>query len=245
MASRNSQISLPDDIRRIPVFRSLSARYLRLLSGLLSRREVRKGETLYREGQPCEAFTIVIEGLFNVLKTSIEGREKVVADLRPGQHFGLAEIITGRRSNATVEVTEPGVVLTLSKEDLVQTLLDNARLCFQLMQTMAGTIMDLTDQIQEVSFERVSVRLARLLASLADREGVWTDGGRLIRHAYSHLELARRLGTSRETVTRMLRRFKEMKLVATQGRKLVVVDDTGLRGVVEQGGIENDPGESS
>ena len=242
MALSGNQANLADDVRRIPILRSLSARYLRLLSGMLSRREVRKGEALYREGQPCDTFTIVIEGLFNVLKTSVEGREKVVAEIRPGQHFGLAEIITGRRSNATVEVTEPGVVLTLSKEDLVQTLLDNARLCFQLMQTMAGTIMDLTDQIQEVSLERVSVRLARLLASLADREGVWTEGGRLIRHAYSHQELARRLGTSRETVTRMLRRFKEMKLVTTQGRKLVVVDRPGLRDVVEQGGIESDPG---
>jgi len=242
MALSGNQANLTDDVRRIPILRSLSPRYLRLLSGMLSRREVRKGEALYREGQPCDTFTIVIEGLFNVLKTSVEGREKVVAEIRPGQHFGLAEIITGRRSNATVEATEPGVVLTLSKEDLVQTLVDNSRLCFQLMQTMAATIMDLTDQIQEVSFERVSVRLARLLASLADREGAWTEGGRLIRHAYSHQELARRLGTSRETVTRMLRRFKEMKLLTTQGRRLVVVDRPGLRDVVEQGGIESDPG---
>jgi len=242
MALRGDPVDLAGDVQRIPILRSLSPRYLRLLSGLLSRREVRKGETLYREGQPCDTFTIIIQGLFNVLKTSIEGREKVVAEIRPGQHFGLAEIITGRRSNATVEATEPGVVLTLSKEDLVQTLVDNSRLCFQLMQTMAATIMDLTDQIQEVSFERVSARLARLLASLADREGTWTDSGRLIRHAYSHQELARRLGTSRETVTRMLRRFKEMKLVTTEGRKLVVVDRPGLRDVVEQGGIGSEPG---
>lgn len=241
MAVREAPDNLTETVRRIPVFRSLSARYLRLLSGLLNRRDVRKGETLYREGQPCGRFIIVLSGRFNVLKTSTEGREKVIAELRPHQHFGLAEIITGRRSNATVEATAPGLVLTLSKEDFVQTLLDNPRMCFELMQTMAETIMDLTDQIQEVSFEPVSVRLARLLAGLAGREGTPAGERLIIRRRYSHQELGRRLGTSRETVTRMLKRFKKMGLISMDGRTLVVEDREGLLGVVDQGGIESDP----
>lgn len=241
MELSGQQQNLADTIQRIPVFGSLSARYLRLISGLLSSRQVTKGETLYREGQPCDKFIIVLEGRFNALKTSTGGHEKIVAEIRPNQHFGLAEIITGRRSNATVEATGTGVVLTLSKEDVVRTLLDNPRMCLQLMQTMAGTIMDLTDQIQEVSFERVSVRLSRLLVALADREGTRTDGGVLIRHRYSHQELARRLGTSRETVTRMLKRFKQTGLISTDGRMLIVLDRAGLLDVVERGGVENDP----
>lgn len=228
------------DIRWIPVFRSLSERYRALLSGLLMRREVGKGETLYREGQHCDRFIIVVAGRFNVLKTSTEGREKIVSEILPGQHFGLAEIMTGRRSAATVEALEPGVVLTLSKDDFVQTLLDNPPMCLTLMQTMAGTIMDLTDQIQEVSFERVSVRLARQLVILADREGVWTDRGLLIRHRYSHQELARRLGTSRETVTRMLSRFKDEGLVSIEGRTLIVTDRDRLLEVIADGGLEDE-----
>ena len=229
-----------DGIRQIPIFRSLNARYLRLLSGLLSRREVGKGEVLYREGQSCDRFIIVLEGRFNMLKISTEGREKAVTEIRPKQHFGLAEIITGRRSNVTVEATEAGVVLMLSKEDFIRTLLDNPRMCFQLMQTMAGTIMDLTNQIQEVSFERVSVRLARLLVLLGDREGAWIDDRLAIGHRYSHQELARRLGTSRETVTRMLKRFREMDLVETEHRWLVIPDRDGLLEIIENGGLDDE-----
>ena len=171
MVVRQEQADRIEGLRQIPVFRSLNDQYLLLLLSLLARREVRKGETLYREGQPCDKFVIVLEGRFSLLKTSTEGREKVVTEIGPRQHFGLAEILTGRRSNVTIEATAPGVVLTLSKEDFVRALLDNPRMCFQLMRTMAATILRLSNQIQEVSFERVSVRLARLLVTLADREG--------------------------------------------------------------------------
>ncbi len=228
-------------LRQIPVFLHLSERSLRLLSGLLSRREVGKGEALYREGQPCEKFIILLEGRLNVLKTSIEGREKVVAELRPNEHFGLAEIVTGQRSNATIEAAEPGEILTLSKDDFVRTLLDNPRMCFQLMQTMAATIMELSDQIQEVSFEPVGVRLARLLVTLADREGRDQDGRLVIRRRHSHQDLARRLGASRETVTRALKRFKELNLASTEGRTLVVLDREGLLEVIRCGGLDEVP----
>ncbi len=235
-------VSHAEGIRQIPIFRSLSAGHLRLLSGLLNRLDVDKGDVLYREGQPCDRFIIVLEGRCNVIKVSTEGREKAVAEIRPHQHFGLAEIITGRRSNATVEATEPGVVLTLSKDDFIRVLLDNPRMCFQLMQTMAGTIMDLSNQIQEVSFESVSVRLARLLVLLGDREGTWIDGRLVIRHRYSHQEIGRRLGTSRETVTRMLKRFRDMGLIDTRRRILTLADREGLLEVIDSGGLEDEHG---
>ncbi len=238
---RDLGLNHADGIRQIPIFRSLNARYLRLLSGLLSKREVSKGDVLYREGQPCDRFIIVLEGRFNMLKISTEGREKAVAEIRPHQHFGLAEIITGRRSNVTVEATERGVVLTLSKDDFIRTLLDNPPMCFQLMQTMASTIMDLTNQIQEVSFERVSMRLARLLVLLADREGTWIEGRLVISHRCSHQELARRLGASRETVTRMLKRFREMDLVETARRSLTILNRSGLLKIIESGGLDDEP----
>lgn len=238
--SQTSHTGHAAGLRQIPIFRSLSQQYLEMLSRLLNRRHVARGEVLHREGQPCDRFIILVSGRLDVLKTSTEGREKIVAEIRPKQHFGLAEIITGRRSAATVEATEPSVVLTLLKEDFVHTLLDNPRMCFQLMQVMAGTIMDLSDQIQEVSFERVSVRLARLLLALANREGTWIGGRLVIGHRYSHQELGRRLGASRETVTRMLKRFRSLGLISTEGRTLVVLDRSGLINVIDAGGLDDE-----
>ena len=159
------------ELERIPLFRSLSGRSLRVLSALISRKELDKGDMVYGEGQPCDRFIIVLRGRLSMLKSSVEGREKVVSEIRPRQHFGLAEIITGRRSNGTIEAIEPSEILTLQKDDLVRTLLENPKMCYQLMQLMASTILDLADQVEEMSFEPVSVRLASLLVLLADREG--------------------------------------------------------------------------
>ena len=236
--TRRGQI---EKLKSLPIFRTLGPRDLEALAGRLGRRVVEKGETLYQEGQVCDRFLIVLEGRLNILKTSTEGREKIVAELPPRQHFGLAEIITGRRSNATIEATERSVVLTLSKEDFVQLLLDSPRMCFSLMQVMAATIMDLSDQIQEVSFERVSVRLARLLVSLADREGTGSEARRVVRHRYSHQEMGRWLGASRETITRMLKRFRDLGLEDTDHRLLVVLDRQGLLETIERGGLEDEP----
>lgn len=230
-----------EKLKGLAVFRALPPRDLETLAGRLGRRVVEKGETLLQEGQACDRFLIVVEGRLNILKTSTEGREKIVAAILPRQHFGLAEIITGRRSNATIEATERSVVLTLSKDDFVRTLLDSPQMCFKLMQVMAGTIMDLSDQIQEVSFERVSVRLARLLVSLDDREGLSAGGRRVVSHRYSHQEMGRWLGASRETITRMLKRFRDLGLVATDHRQLVVLDRKGLLATIERGGLEDEP----
>jgi CRP-like cAMP-binding protein len=235
-----TQASGAGQLERIPLFRSLSGRALRSLSVLVTRRELEKGDVVYSEGQPCDRFVIVTYGRLNVTKTSVEGREKVVSEIRARQHFGLAEIITGRRSNATIEAMEPTEILTLQKDDLVRTLLENPRMCYQLMQVMAGTILDLADQVEEMSFEPVRVRLASLLVLLADREGIRRGDDVLIRTAYSHQQLARRLGASRETVTRMLKRFREHEWVKTEGRRLVLIDREGLVNVIESGGLDSE-----
>ncbi len=236
-SSNASQIAL---LQRIPLFRNLSQRALRALAAMMTRRELDKGDIVYGEGQPCDRFIIVISGRLSMLKTSVEGREKVVSEVRPRQHFGLAEIVTGRRSNATIEAVEPSEIITLQKDDLVQTLLENPKMCYQLMQVMAGTILDLADQVEEMSFEPVSVRLASLLVLLADREGIRRGDDVLIRTAYSHQQLARRLGASRETVTRMLKRFREHEWVTTDGRRLVVINREGLVNLIESGGMDSE-----
>ena len=187
-----------------------------------------------------DRFIIVLRGRLSMLKSSVEGREKVVSEIRPRQHFGLAEIITGRRSNGTIEAIEPSEILTLQKDDLVRTLLENPKMCYQLMQLMASTILDLADQVEEMSFEPVSVRLASLLVLLADREGTRRGDDVLIRTAYSHQQLARRLGASRETVTRMLKRFREHEWISNEGRRLIIIDREGLVGVIESGGLDSE-----
>lgn len=228
------------ELERVPLFRSLSGRSLKMLAALISRKELDKGDMVYGEGQPCDRFIIVLRGRLSMLKSSIEGREKVVSEIRPRQHFGLAEIITGRRSNGTIEAMEPSVILTLQKDEFVRTLLENPKMCYQLMQVMAATILDLADQVEEMSFEPVSVRLASLLIMLADREGIRRGDDVLIRTAYSHQQIARRLGASRETVTRMLKRFREHEWISNDGRRLIIINREGLVNVIESGGLDSE-----
>ena len=217
---------------RIWAFELLEPAQIKLLARLTHVRDLAGEQVLWLQGQQVTHFTIVFCGTLRSVRRTSGGAEKLLSTLKPGHHFGLAEMITRASSAVTISADESATILTLDYRSLRTELLSDSDICFRLMQTMARAIFRLTAELERATFENVHTRLARLLLKTGSSrvsQLVPPSHDRKITHA----NLAVQLGVSRETVSRVLADFKKKKLVTTGYCNITVVDRDGLMDLVE------------
>ena len=224
--------SPPSPIRpllaQVPLFSRLADDQLGALSRLFMMSKIKSGDRILMQGEPVASFVVVHTGELALLRGSADGRERVVATLRPGMHFGLAEMITGEGSAVAVRAEKATILGVMSKEAFQRVVLADPKLCYTLMQTMARSIFRLTRQLDHATFESVPQRLARCLLAVATSSGLRTAGGVQILPAPTHQDLANLVGASRETITRALGKMKDDGLIELGYRRITILDREGL-----------------
>ncbi len=227
---RLDTLTIGNFLLQIWAFESLSHEQMDVIARLVRVRKLPAGEVLWLQGQDITYFTIVYEGQLRAVRRSSSGAEKLMTTLVPGRHFGLAEMITQSQSVVTIIADKPSRIFIIDEHSLRRELLSHAEICYRLMQTMARSIFQLTQELERVSFENVRTRLARLLLQNAQlRTADQAVGGDDLTCFTSHEELAVKIGVSRETVSRVLADFKKVGLIDTAYRQVVLKNPAGLR----------------
>jgi CRP/FNR family transcriptional regulator len=204
----------PTLLERFPFLAGLEAPRLEPLLALKPVR-VPKGTVLFRPGQPCRGFPLLLEGTVRVSQTSPGGREIVLYQVEPGQGCLLSGgCLLGHSDYAASGVAETDVALLNIPPALFQQLLLEhepfRRFVFGMYGERLAQVMQL---VEEVAFRRLDARLARLLV----------QRGPVV--AATQQKLAEELGSVREIVSRLLRQFEERGWVEL-GRERVTVRDT-------------------
>lgn len=236
MAARSVATNLEAMLRRVPLLARLDERQRQTLSRLFTPTRATAGQVIVLQGQPVESFIVVASGELSLSRHSPEGRQRVVARLRSGTHFGLAEMITGEGSVVTVQAEQDSTLAVLNGQAFRREVLGNPALSYSLMQTMARSIFRLVRQLDAATFENAPQRVARCLLALAGSQGVVTDRGIEVFHAPTHQDVAHLIGASRETVTRALAAMKRAGLVELGYRRLTILDKEGLAACAQAAG---------
>jgi len=210
----------------IRAFELLDKAHFEILTKLIHIQHLQEQQTLWLQGQKITFFSLVYSGKMHCLRRSSSGSEKLVSIIKPGHHFGLAEMITSAASAVTVVAEEPSILFTMDSRSLEKELLANPIICYRLMQTMGRAIFSLTRELERASFETVHTRLARLLLKYNIRQD--SDAHKKQIRSLSHRELSVRIGVSRETVSRVLADFKQQGLIDTGYRSIRVINPDGL-----------------
>lgn len=156
----------------VPVFASLTPAEQRLIEKKGRIVEFKRGDIVYHEGTPSDAFYVVISGRFRLfLKAKAGVQEKTVIYFYRGDHFGEASLITGRNHSATVEAKRDGLILRIEKEDFLQLIKDIPAISQQLNRSMGIRL----GKIENTS--RLEVRIAALYALNDTPQGFafWMD----------------------------------------------------------------------
>lgn len=178
----------------------------------------------------------VVSGKARVIIYSASGKLIAFRDIGRGGIFGELAAIDGWPRSASVEGLEPGILAQLSAAVFRECLNREPTFANAVLRHLVRQVRSLTERIFEFSALAVKNRIHAELLRLA-REGEPTCSGR-IRNMPTHAELASRISTHREAVTRELNRLVQEGVIERQGTALVITDVARLMRMVEDASAE-------
>lgn len=198
-----------------------------------ARLHAKAGRTLISQGESSTNAYVVREGLLQVMLFSIDGREIILRNIAEGELFGEIAAIDRRPRSATIVALSDCVLASVSAESFCAAIEESPAASMWLARRFAGQLRDLTSRLLERTALRVRSRLhcellRRCREVSADEDVVTLDG------APTHAELAARIGTHREAVTREMRHLVDLGIVKQQRRCIVVNDTRALARLVQE-----------
>ncbi len=208
-------------LRAIPLFASLEEPVLEEIAGLLIDRKFPKDAIVFEEGSAGDYMYLIREGQVKVTKMSEDGREKILEMLGTGDFVGEMALLDREPRSASVKTTLPCVLLALSRQDFLALLRENPGISMGIITELTRRIRETDEQVRGLLFERVEQRTRRILQRMA-RDPVEGDPKRLSTPTITHQQLADLVGTSRETVTRVIKELKDTGWLGQEGKRYLV-----------------------
>jgi len=213
-----------DVLRHAPLFSGLDDEAAAALEASMSPATLRRGEILFNEGDDGDQLYVVIDGKVKLGKTSLDGRENLLAILGPGQMFGeLSFFDPGPRSATATAVTDVELK-SLGHATLSPVLSAHPDVAHALLNQLAGRLRRTNEVVGDLVFSDVPGRVAKALLDLASRFGRRADDGVHVNHDLTQEELAQLVGASRETVNKALADFASRGWLRLEPRSVVILD---------------------
>lgn len=209
-------------------FCRFSPAVLRLLDSASYHSVMPSGALLFVEGQTPRGIYIICSGKVRLSTTSKEGKVLILKQAEAGDVLGLSAAVSGTNYEMTAETCTPCQLNFIGRQDLMNLLQNQSEVGVHAAQSLSREFQSAYRDIHDLVLARSSSgKLARLLLSCAPPRSQNTNEQRL-HSAMTHEEMAQRIGSSRETVTRLLSTLKKKRLIRLEGETLVIRDRTGL-----------------
>lgn len=226
----NKQVEL---LRHVSLMEGLDDEALMRLSASLRPLHFPKDALIVSQDDPGDALFIIEQGRVKVVLYGESGREMILTTFRAGEFFGEMSLLDGKPRSANVIALEDARVLTLSRDDFVRHLQERPTIALNILAEMSRRLRKADEVIGNLALLDVYGRVARVLIDLAQREGESTDEGVVIHERPTQQDLASMIGTSRETVSRVLSEFQRRGFLSMQGKRILLSHGFAERQVLE------------
>jgi len=220
-------------LKNAPLLSSLSQPELHLLAQRTVRKLFSAGEQVFSEGEPCNGLNIIAQGKVRIFKTSVSGREQVLAVNLPGESVAEVPVFDGGPFPASASAVEETEIAFISRRDFQAYCLEHPEVALKVLSVVGARLRRLVGIIEELSFTTIRQRLIAALIKLAESQGRKTARGIEFQLPASHQELANQLGTVRELISRNLMRLQAEGLLDVDARQIVVKDMKGLTALLD------------
>lgn len=192
-----------------------------------------EGAVLFSEGQAPRGIFMICHGRAKLSISSGEGKTLITKITEPGEVLGLASSLSGNAYKTTAETLEPSQVNFVRREDLVRFVAAHHEACGNVARQLTRECEAEADHIRAIELSHSAAeKLAGLILSWCAEHGKAVEGGTRVQMLMTHEDMSQLIGTSRETVTRILRDFRDKKLISIHGSALVVHNRTALESLV-------------
>ena len=223
-------MEMRDLLRHNTVFGCLSERDLDTLLDQAILRQYHKGQYLAHAGDIWPFLFFLIKGSVSAIKESLEGRSLIATSFKAGEVFwGVTFFHPDLPMPVALKVDQQSNVLLWSREQVLSFLSENGLMSWELCRLMVSRMLRASEIVEELAFQPVAGRLARLLI---DYPGQSTSGP--IARSLTLDDMAARIGSTREVVCRFLQRFADEELITITRTEFEITDRNGLLGIVHK-----------
>ena len=227
-------------LQKIDFFKGLDTTSLREIAGQCKWTRCKRNQYVIRRDGTDRDVYFVIAGMVRVAAAAGRGRRIIFRDITAGEVFGENSAIDGRRSFADVLAVRESLLASMPPEAFRAILAKHAPVRERLLRRLSGSVRELADRLLDLGARSVQCRVWVELLRLARVAGVQANASRIER-APTHYEIASRVGTSREEVTRELSRLARQGLLERAGRAFLLRDVFALEKLVADSHPEENP----
>lgn len=227
--------SLVETLHRVPLFNDLSQSELAILSERVTVTTLDEGVTVFAEGDPCHDLLIVRDGSVKLFKSAPSGRHQLLAVERAGSSLSEVAVLDENPYPASAQTIEPTTLLRLEGSHFRRLILQNPVVALKVIKVLGHRLRRMASLVEELSFSTVRSRLIVYLIRLAEERGRPVEFGIEVSLEENNEELAARLGTVRELVSRNFGRLHSEGLIRMRRRAVTIPDLDILKAEISQG----------
>jgi CRP-like cAMP-binding protein len=217
-------------VRSTPLLGAVSEEVAQSLIGNQAVGIYRKRETLFQQGEPADAFFVVLDGWVKLYRMTPDGNEAVVGVYRRGETFAEAAMFLGGRYPVSADVVTDSRLLRVDGRVLRKRIMEQPELSLSMLASASYHLKALVEQIEHIKLLSAPQRLADFLVRLAPVR----EGGATIELPYEKALIANRLGMKPESLSRALAKLRPLG-VSVDREQISIVDVAILVQFVEQG----------
>jgi CRP/FNR family transcriptional regulator len=215
------------------LFCNMSPETMKMLDAIKFTSVYPKGSILFVDGEEPRGVFILCSGRAKLTTSSAEGRTLIVKIAEPGEVLGASATILGRPYEVSAETLEPSQVNFIRREDFLNFLNTNPEACLRTAQQLSEKYHSAQREIRSLGLSQSTTeKLARLFLDWCNKAGDVTPKGIRLKVLLTHEEIAQMIGTTRETVTRLLSDFRRRKVIEVKGSTILVLQKSELERMV-------------
>lgn len=226
---RNGQKISAETLNNLPLFSELTAQQSERIISISKIINYNKNEIIFMEGDPYKGFYILLKGTIKIYKISFEGKESILHLIKPYESFGDVPLFEGGNYPVNAQVITDSVLVFIPHKEFIQLIKDNSTICFNMLIGFSKKMRHLTQKVEELSTKEVANRFARYL--LEEIRKVKTDNQPepSVRINISKKNIASYIGTITDTLSRLLKKMQEEKIIRVTGRSISITDMNKLK----------------
>lgn len=209
-------------LKQTELFRDLDDEVLRELADHAIEKRLDRDEILFLIGEEAAGLFVIAEGSVRAFRTAPDGREQVIHVERAVTTIAEVPVFDNGTYPSTVAAEESTTVYFLGKKEVRKLCLKHPQIALAATELLAKRLRRCAKLVEALSLREVAQRLANFLYGEALAGGKQTVDGLRFKQKLTHNQLAARIGTVREVVTRSLYRLQEQKLIIVEGKDVIV-----------------------
>ena len=226
-----SDANLADYVAEIPLFSGLPRGNIEELSSIVVDKNIPRNHHIFSEGDAADGFYVVVEGRVKIFKLSFDGKEQIIHIFGPGEPFGEVPVFQGKHFPAHAESLSKGRLFFFPRAAFVSLIKSNPSLALNMLAELSRRLRAMTVMIEDLSLKEAPGRLAAYLLYLSRQSG----GSDELTLDIAKVQLASLIGTTPETLSRILGKLVRQGLIESSGPRIMIIDRESLEMLAFEG----------